>query len=133
MAAKPKLGDLIDSIYAARERRIARQKEMEAEIEDLKADEKRLEDQIINTFSKNEINGARGEFAQASVSETTCAKLDDYMAVWKWAKKNDAHDLFYKRISSTAYAERVAAGDKIPGVSTYIDKKLSITKVKNGK
>lgn len=130
MAKLPKkLGELIDLAYSLRNDRLDYQRSVEARIAEMKEKEKEIADAIVNGFSKQEIESARGTVATASIKTTVSATVKDFPAVWAWAKKHDAIDLFYKRIVSSAYQERIDAGEDVPGVERFVNKELSLTKI----
>ena len=137
MAKLPKkLGDLIDLAYDARDERIGFQREMDAKIADMKAREKLIADAIFSNFDKNQIEGAKGGHASASVTTSVIPQIDletgGWPVLWEWAKKNDALDLFEKRLAKVAVRERLEAGQKIPAVKTFVSQELSLRKI-NGK
>lgn len=132
------LGDLIDAAYDAREARDARKKILEADPEYLALNDrfKLLEEAVLGKLAEQRATLARGETARAYTTTEDVASVDSetggWAAVWKWAKKNDAMDLFHKRLASKAVAERMAAmkGVKaIPGVKVVTIVRLNLRTV----
>lgn len=125
--ALPKtLGPCIDMLVQAR----AARKELEAEAESVKQQQKRIEDHIINTFEKQKINGARGKLGSVTLKEKDVPHIEDYEAFCEYVKKNDAWDLFTKRAHETASQARWDAGEEIDGLVKFHKVDLSLTEVK---
>lgn len=124
-----KLGACIDLAYSLRAERLAFQKQMEDRLEEMKAEEKAINDHIINSFTKSDINGAKGSICTASLIPFTVPHVKDWPAVWAWIAKNKAWDLMEKRMAKVAYRERLEAGQAIPGVERFDGVNLSLTKI----
>lgn len=124
-----KLGACIDLAYRLRAERLSFQKKMEDQLEKLKAEEKAINDHIINTFTKADINGAKGSICTASLNPFVVPHVKDWPKVWQWIAKNDAWDLMERRMAKVAYRERLEAGQMIPGVERFDGVKLSLTKI----
>ena len=60
-----------------------------------------------------------------SVKRSTVPKVADWAKVNKYVVKNNATDLYQARLHVAAYNERVAAGEKIPGIETFDVKSLA--------
>lgn len=124
-----KLGACIDLAYELREKRLSRQREVEAELAEMKADEKALKDHIINTFTKSEIDGAKGSVCSASITRVVYPKVTDWDKVYAYILKTKEFDLLEKRMGKLAFRERYDSGVKIPGTEAYEDVDLSLTKL----
>ena len=135
MATKfPKtLGECIDAAYKFREERLAKQKEYDEEIAFLKEREEEIEQHILHTFDKSDIEGAKGTLASASVTRMTVPTVKDWTEVFKWVAKKKAWDLLEKRMARVAYRDRLEAGEVIPGVEPFVKVSLSLTRVAGGK
>jgi hypothetical protein len=131
MATKfPKtLGECIDAAYKFRAERLERQREIDEELKFLKQREDEIEEHILQKFDKADIEGAKGQFATASVSRLTVPTVKDWPAVFKWISKNQAWDLMEKRMARVAYRDRTEAGQQIPGVEPFVKVSLSLTRV----
>lgn len=131
MATKfPKtLGECIDQAYTLRAERLEVQREMEAKLETLKAGEKDLNDHIINTFSKNEIEGAKGSIASASISQDPIPTVEDWPKFYAYILKTKSFDLLERRPAKLACKARWDEKVTIPGVKKFIVPKLSLTKI----
>lgn len=124
-----KLGACIDLAYTLRAERLEYQREVEEELARLKAAEKAINDHIINTFNKSEIEGARGEICSASIGKAVYPKVVDWDKVYLYIKKTGEFDIMERRMAKAAFRERYEAGVMIPGTEVYEEISLSLTKV----
>jgi hypothetical protein len=138
VAALPEsLGELIDAAYDAREALDDRKKELEADPKLIALTERftKLEEAVLAKLVEQKSTLARGSTARAFTTPETRASVDietgGWGAIWKWAVKNDALDIFYKRLASKAIVERLASMKKkvIPGVKVETTLRLNLRKV----
>jgi hypothetical protein len=129
VAFPKKLGACIDMAYNLRAERLAYQREVDEKIAALKKKEDEIEDHILQSFDKSEIEGAKGTVASASVSRLTVPSVKDWPKAFKWISKNEAWDLMEKRMARVAYRDRTEAGQSIPGVEPFVKVTLSLTRV----
>lgn len=127
-----KLGACIDLAYTSRAERIEYQREVDGTLAKMRANEQALEDHIINTFSKADIEGAKGSLASASITRAVYPKVVDWDKAWAFIVKYKAYDLMERRMAKVAFRERHGAGIAIPGVEPFEKMDLSLTKI-NGK
>lgn len=120
-----KLGACVDLAYTLRAERL----EIEKQADEVKAKETALKDHIIATFSKADIDGAKGKVASASISRSVKGNVKDWPGVYKYIEKNDAWDLMERRLNNKAYRDRLEAGEAIPGVESFDVVTLSLTKI----
>ncbi len=118
------MGACIDQLYALREERHGIEKKADV----VKKKESLLEAHVLETFAKSELDGARGKRATAGVTQTTVGTVKDWDKLYKYVVKHKAFELLQKRLSSTAYRERLDAKEKVPGVEPFLTTKLSLTK-----
>lgn len=118
-----KIGDCIDAALKAR----AKRKELEEKIKALEAEERRLKDHIIDTFHKDDIEGARGKMGSASVVAKDIPKVVDKEAFGKFIAKHGAWDLLYGKAVEEACNSRWEDGLEIDGVEKFhkVDVKLT--------
>lgn len=129
--APPKIpatvGAAIDLLYRTRERR----KLLEAEAGAIKSDESAIEDAIFAKFAKQDLEGARGKLANASVSSSDVPTLEDWDAFAKYLRKHpDDLDLLQRRLSLEAVRARWADKKTVPGVGLFTKIRLHLTKLK---
>ena len=120
------LGACVDLLYRLREERQAIQREAEK----VEEKEKALREHVLNSFDKSAIEGARGKAATASISRQTVATVKDWDAFYAHILKSKSFDLLQKRVSDSAFRERLEAQETVPGVEPFIVVKLSVTKAK---
>jgi hypothetical protein len=118
------LGACIDLLYKMREDRHAIEKKAEA----IKIKEDELETHLLETFKKTDLEGAQGKRATAGVSMSTVPSVKDWDKVFAYIKKKGAFDLLQKRLSATAYRERLESKVAVPGVEPFNVVKLSLRK-----
>ena len=122
------LGACIDLLYATQEKRLALERSIEKKVEALRKEEQALEKHLLDTFSKDDLDGAKGKRATAGLKRQTVPNVKDWEQLYKFIKKHDAFELLQRRVSGTAYRERLEAKEVIPGVEAFTVVKLSLTK-----
>lgn len=119
------IGACADLLYETKEKRLALAREVAA-LEEL---EKRLKEKIINELPVSEASGVAGKLARVTINKKSTWRATDWAEIWKYAKKNDAHDIFQRRLSDEAINLRIEAGEKIKGLELFHYKSVSINKV----
>lgn len=123
------LGECIDLAYKVRAERLVKQKELEKELEVYRKKEEEIEQHILLSFDKADIEGAKGSLATASIQRMTVPSVKDWPVVYKWVSAHGAWDLLEKRMARVAYRDRLEAGEQIPGVEPFVKVSLSLTRV----
>jgi hypothetical protein len=118
------LGACIDLLYAWGQERAA----LNRQAEQLKPRETQLTDHIFDTFSKDDLNGAIGKVAKASVIRTEVPTVKDWPKFYAYVAKNKAFDLLQRRVSSAAVRERWEAKKVVPGIEKFTALSLGLTK-----
>lgn len=118
------IGGCIDLLYEQRAERLKLQKV----VDNAKAEEAKLENHILDTFTKDELRGAKGDLATASVKRDTVVTLVDWDAFLTWAVKTKSWDVLRKQPASTAIKERWEANEEVPGVEPLVKVSLSLTR-----
>jgi hypothetical protein len=130
MTDKPQtLGAAIDTLHERQKLRASIEREHDASVAKMKAEENELEQFIVLTLQREGMTGSRGTKAQVSVRPKTVPQVQDWLAFFDYIAKNNAFQLVQKRIGVTAWAEMVAAGETIPGVKSETFSVLSVTKI----
>jgi hypothetical protein len=122
------LGACVDLVYQMEQARLAKQREYEADLKRLSAAQQALEDHIIGKFSKQEIDGAKGDIASVSLVETPTPTNVDWPKVWAYIRKHNAFDLLEKRIGRVAWRLRLGTKNEVPGIEVFMKKSLSLRK-----
>lgn len=118
------IGACIDKLFSLRKERL----EIERDADEVREKESELEKHILESFNKSDLEGARGKDAVAGIIQSTVPTVKDWDKLFKYVKKEDAFDLLQKRVSATAYRERMDAKEVVPGVESFIVTKLSLRK-----
>lgn len=87
------------------------------------------EKEIFQLFGKQDLDGAVGTNVVAKIDRRTVAKINDYEQLKKFILRNKAFDLLQRRISLTAYRERLADGKKVPGLEPVVLSSIKLKKL----
>jgi hypothetical protein len=118
-------GFLVDMIFSLREQR----KLIEARVDLIKADEKRVEDHLLERMTKHELNALSGKLAKCSVTKQLVPQVEDWDKLRAWIDERDAEDLRTKALNASAFRARWEAGEVIPGVVKFNRINLSVRKL----
>lgn len=119
---KPSLGKLIDDIYDLDKEIDKRQRAIAV----IDAERKKLLDQLIHRYKKEDINGAAGSTAKASISYRNHVNVKSWPKLYAYIKANSAWDMLQRRASSKAYMARVEQGVRVPGCQIFKELVVSI-------
>ena len=120
-----KIGTKIDQLYTLK----LKKKDAEAVVKKIQAQITEKENDIIDTVSKEALDGAVGKLAKCTVRKSVVANITNWPDLCKYMSRYKAWDMVQKRVSLTAYRDRLEAGKKIPGVEPFTKISLSLTKV----
>lgn len=118
------LGECVDRAYKLRAQRL----ELERKADTIKSEESALKDHVLESFNKADIEGARGKVATASITTKTVAQVEDWDKFYAYIHKNKAYEMLQRRVSDTAFRERLEAKKTVPGVKPFNVLGLSLTK-----
>ena len=127
----PNTGTKIDALFQLRTKRLAE----ERKVEELKAKEAALKEEITATLGESNLTKAAGKIASFSLTTITVPRIDSddpraWQKVYRYIAKHEAFDLLQKRWNEKSYRDRVGAGEKIPGAISVPLVKVSLTAVK---
>jgi hypothetical protein len=111
-------------MYELRAKRLDAQKA----VDQLRVEEDEYESHILNTFTKADLRGAKGDLATAGVKRTRVFNIVDWDVFLADVKKKKAWDCLQKRLATTAIADREAAGKPMAGVESFEKVSLSLNK-----
>jgi len=123
------LGACADRLYELRELRLKTQKEMQAAVSDLDAEEKALKEHIINTLPKSEASGVAGKVARVTLKKKDVPQVEDWPKLYAHIKKTSSFNLLNRALSTAAVQELWDDGKKVPGVVPFTVVSLSINKL----
>lgn len=118
------VGACIDALYEARAKRLDFQREVDA----MGEIERAYETHILETFSKHDLNGAKGDIATAGIKRSTIYQISDWDAFTKYVAATESWELMRKQPGSRACEEHFSNGNEIPGITPFIKIGLSLTK-----
>lgn len=123
------MGTCADLLYDVRQARLAAEK-WAAEV---KAEETRIVNHIIDNLDKREDTGAAGSRYRVQIKPDRKWRVnpEQWEKFYAWVAKKNRFDLLQKRLSETAVAEvmQLPAKQQPPGVEPFDALKLSLTKV----
>ena len=119
------LGMCADLLYQIREKRLEKQKEVDA----IETEEKALKEHIIQTLPKSEASGVAGKVARVTVVTKQIPQVKDWDTFYKHIKKTGDFDLLQRRLTDTAIKDRWENGKKIPGVESFNAVTVSLNKL----
>lgn len=124
--ARISLSTWVDRLGKKREER----KELEAKLKKIKEEERVIEDKILDNCSKDEISAIKGRQWAISLTRSIVPNVTDWNKFNKYVIRNKAIDMLQRRVSTSAWRERVEAGKNIPGVEPFTRIGLQLRKVK---
>src|SRR5512135_841189 len=114
--AKQSLGAQIDALYKQGEL-VGKAQAVVAKLSK-KYDE--MEAALLLTLQTSDIQGAKGRMAHVVIARSALPQLKDWAAFTAYVAKYKAFELFQRRVSATAWRERVDAGLTVAGVESFI-------------
>ena len=124
--APPKtLGACADMLYTLREERAALQRQADA----IEAKEKMIKEKVIAELPKSDQTGAIGSIARVTIVPKSVPQVEDWPAFYAYVAKKKAWPMLQKRLGEAAIRERWDAGEKVPGVTSFDFKTVSVNKV----
>lgn len=90
-------------------------------------EETALRDHLIDSFKKDQLDGARGSGIVLAVRRSVKYNIKDWAKFFKAARVAKNQDLFLRQVSQAAVRERLEAGQEVPGVEGFMKLSLSVT------
>ena len=120
---------VVDKIYALRERRAA----LDKQAKEIKEVESRLEGWLLGRLTENNLASMAVNAAVGKVSvftrEDFKASIADMNEVFRFAVAHQAPDIFQHRVSSSTVKEFEERGLDIPGLNIYRERVVSLRKL----
>ena len=122
--SEPTLGELVDQLQQQREVVRAATKKLD----EAKQAKSLLEEKILARMKDENIDRASGKLASVSIKDTTVGQLVDMEKFARYVKRNNAFELFERRISSTAFREHLEqrGGKPPPGTERFVKRSLNL-------
>lgn len=131
MGTVKKINTLEQRVAALAEAR-AKKQEIADQLAAINITVERLELEVLNSMLDGNVESVRTGRATVSVKRSTVPQVQDWNALDAYIVKNKALDLLQRRVSVTAWRERVEAGKAVPGVVPYEKVDLSWRTAKGG-
>jgi hypothetical protein len=120
------LGGKVDRLQKLDEDRDA----LMAKVKVVETEYKALEEHLIETIPKNDLQGASGKLAAVKLDRKPVPTATDWDKVYAYIKKTGYFNLLKKQLVSKACNELWEAKKVIPGVEVYTVIKLKLSKLK---
>src|SRR5262245_61707920 len=117
------LGKSIDSLYALRELRLKKQKEVDA----MKAEEVVMRQEILATLGEAGLERASGGMATAGLTMAIQPVVLDWEQVHKYVRAENRFELLQRRIGVEAWRELNSSGILVPGTAPQEVFDISLT------
>lgn len=117
-------GACVDKLYALERKRA----EAQHKVDEIKKEYRVLEDHLLNTLPKDQLDGAIGRTATAKIQYSNVPTVEDWDKVHAYIIRHKAWDLMQKRLSTEACRLRWEDKKAIPGVGVFRKISLSLTK-----
>lgn len=121
-----KVGEAVDLLFKLRSERRA----LASKAEDARAQEYLMEQALLDKFKKDELEGARGKSALASIKRSDVPVIEDDAKFYAYLRKTGEFDLLERRPAKEACRARWAKKIGIPGVSVFTKVSVNLTKNK---
>jgi hypothetical protein len=116
------IGDNIDRMWALRERK----RELEAKVKEIEGEISGVEEVLMKQLDDQGVTASRGSKATASISTSVVATIADWDALCKYIKRSGHFQLFQRRISDPAFRELAEQKGAVPGLDSFVKKKLNL-------
>ena len=117
-----KIGDMIEELHQMREQI----RSDEAALKELKKQFDEKQWNVIALMEELGLDQAKSNSATVFVAKDTLPTVKDWEKLTNYIKENDAHYLFQKRITQTAWKELIESGQEVPGVEPFEQTKLNM-------
>jgi hypothetical protein len=92
--------------------------------------DKLLTEHFINTLAAGESTGVQGVLSRVQVNTSVVPVVNDWATFYEFIRKNKAFDLLNRAPNTKSIRERWDDKKQVPGVGTFVSKKVSVTKLK---
>jgi len=126
-----KIGTKVDKFLKLKKEISANEKAHNDKQKIIKAKADELELDIIKTLKADKLDKVEGKIGSVKYKKDPLPSAEDWQALYKYIKKENAFFLLQKRVSTSAYKELIEAGVKVPGLKTFYKESLG-TSMKRG-
>ncbi len=118
-------GALIDEMYRLKQTK----KDHEATVKKINEEITLVEAELIQKLDSEETSMGRGKSASASITKSEVPTVEDWETFGQYLIDNDMLYLLQRRIAVRAFRELKAAGEEIPGTTTFPKRTISLRKI----
>ena len=119
------LGEMIDTLFGIREEKA----EVNEKLKEINAKYKDLETEILEFMQENDLQGAKGEKASATVNLGFYPNINDPEQFFTWAVTNNRIDMLRRQANSAPIKEMLDQENKLPpGIDAHTEPKLNLRK-----
>ena len=93
-------------------------------LETCKAEIELVKSSLLSTMQQENLNSIKGKSGRAWVHAISYPKVEDWNKVYAYVTKHQAFDILHRRVSLTAYQERIDSGHAVPGIKLETGTKL---------
>jgi len=119
------VGGQVDRLYRLREERQALSKRVDL----LKKEESALKEHLIQSISKERLQGARGRTAQFNFKPISRPTIEDMVRVCRWQVTKAGVIVLQRRLNEATVNALWEDGKATPGIGTFDDIKVSLTRL----
>jgi len=120
----PSLRELSDQLVIA----LAHQKALDKQAADQKEVVDNLKDAIICEMKELDLTSMTLPAARINLLKQTKPNVVEWDKLYSFIHQHTAFDLLHKRLSSTAWSDRLENGEDIPGITTFETTIIRVTK-----
>lgn len=120
------IGATIDLMFQLREQKRA----INADLKDIDEQYKGLEQQLIDSLDKDDLQQTRSANATATISETTVPSVSDWDAFYDYVRENDALHLLERRVAAAPWRELVESDEPVPGTEPFTKRSINLRRLK---
>jgi len=134
MANAKKMGVKIDALM----RQKMKMDVLNLEINKIEVKKQKLKDKytimetaLLKEFTKDELmTSAGGKIGKVNITKPKVPNVVSWDKFYKYVARNKAFDMLQRKVSTTAWKERLAQGKKVPGIESITLIKLNLSPVK---
>ena len=89
-----------------------------------KAEIELVKSSLLAVMQQENLEAVKGKYGRAWKHDISYPKVEDWEKVYAYITKHKAFDILHRRVSLTAYQERIDSGHAVPGIKLETGVKL---------
>ena len=118
----------MNKLYETLMKRLAKldsdEDELGEKLKTCKAEKELVKSSLLSIMQQENLDSIKGKNGRAWVHNISYPKVEDWDKVYSYITKHKAFDILHRRVSLTAYQERVDSGHAVPGIKLETGVKL---------